>query len=243
MKQNKQPSAENGKKHNRTSGKRKKKQVARSSDKGKRQSAGSERKKRKPTGKAARQNRPQKRKGRNRRWRSFKSVLVELTLVLFIFCLLLIPVFRFLIVLPEAGGYAMSPTLQDGTRTLVYRQGKIKRFSLVYFTVPQRRDGTKTIRRVIGLPGERVEYKDERLFINGEEKVERFLASELLLAQEEKYRLTEDLSLKEILGTKEGVIPQGFYLVLGDNRVFSVDSREYGLVSEKEIIGVVALTF
>ncbi|MBL1225817.1 signal peptidase I [Enterococcus sp. BWR-S5] len=191
----------------------------------------------------SRGNKQTRKRNDKKRWQSFKNVLVELTLVLFLFGLLLIPIFRFFVVFPEAGGYAMSPTLQDGVRTMVYQQGKVKRFSLVYFKVPQRNDGIKTIRRVIGLPGERVEYKDECLYINGEEKVERFLGNQLLAAQEGGYTLTENLSLEEIQGTENGVIPQGYYLVLGDNRVFSVDSREYGLVSEEEIIGTVELIF
>lgn len=241
MKQKKQTTIRDERKPKKTSGK--KKQAAPSSAKQKRRLPANRKKKRKATLSHGKRKRQARKKDEKKRWRSFKNVLVELTLVLLIFVVLLFPVFRFLVVFPEAGGYAMSPALQDGTRTMVYRQGKIKRFSLVYFEVPQRNDGMKTIRRVIGLPGERVEYKAECLYINGEEKVERFLGSQLLAAQDGGYTLTENLSSGEIQGTENGVIPQGYYLVLGDNRVFSVDSREYGLVSEKEMIGTVELVF
>ncbi|WP_321386767.1 signal peptidase I [uncultured Enterococcus sp.] len=241
MKKKKQTTIRDEQKPKKTS--EKKRQAAPSSIKQKRKLPANRKKKRKATLSHGKSKRQARKKGEKKRWQSFKNVLVELTLVLFIFIVLLFPFFRFLVVFPEAGGYAMSPTLQDGMRTMVYRQGNIKRFSLVYFEVPQRNDGMKTIRRVIGLPGEQVEYKNECLYINGKERVERFLGSQILAAQDGGYTLTENLSLGEIQGTENGMIPQGYYLVLGDNRVFSVDSREYGLISEKDIIGTVELIF
>ena len=184
-----------------------------------------------------------KKKGVSKRWLSVKNLLVELMLTLFLFSLLLIPTFQYLIVVPQIKGYGMSPTLQNGKRTLVYRHGEIKRFSMIYFKVPERSDGLTNIRRVVGLPGERLTYRDDVLYIDGEEKAERFLAEQLLDAKDNSYTLTEDFSVESIMRDGTDTIPEDHYLVLGDNRTFSVDSRSYGLVSEKDIIGTIELTF
>ena len=82
------------------------------------------------------------------------------------------------------------------------------------------------IKRVVGLPGETIEYKDNFLYVNGEKYKEKFLGDEVI---------TEDFSLKELGYDK---IPKGYYLVLGDNRENSKDSRSFGLVKEKDIVGL-----
>lgn len=63
----------------------------------------------------------------------------------------------------------------------------------------------------------------------------------LTKAKSGNYQLTEDFSIADLC--KEERIPEGYYLVLGDNRSFSVDSRAYGLVSEQDIIGTIEQVF
>lgn len=81
------------------------------------------------------------------------------------------------------------------------------------------------IKRVIGLPGDNIEYKDNYLYVNGIKQIEKFL---------DKDMVTEDFSLSDLGYDK---IPDDMYLVLGDNRTNSTDSRNFGLVSKKNIIG------
>jgi signal peptidase I len=134
-------------------------------------------------------------------------------------------------------GYSMSGTLVDGEVVLVNKLADVQRFDLVYLRIP----GTKetTVRRVIGKPGENVYYKNSQLFINEEEKEERFLADYQRSFEQEGMLFTEDFAIKGLTGRP--TIPKGKYLVLGDNRPYSTDSRYYGLVDEKELIGVVEM--
>ena len=81
------------------------------------------------------------------------------------------------------------------------------------------------IKRVVGLPGEVVEYKDNYVVINGVTYKEPFIDSNIK---------TNDFSIKDL---GYDIIPNDMYLVLGDNRENSQDSRDYGLISKSEIIG------
>lgn len=169
-----------------------------------------------------------------------KKILLELISSLTIAVLVIYLVSLFTFVIPQIEGFGMAPNLKEPNRIFVNRLGEVKRFSLVYFHVPKRSKEVST-RRIIGLPGEKIAYKEDTLLINGQEQVERFLAEELQKAKKEGYQLTEDFSTEEIAGTELGRIPQGKYLVLGDNRSFATDSRYYGLVDEKEIIGIATM--
>ena len=74
-----------------------------------------------------------------------------------------------------------------------------------------------------------IEYKDNKLYVNGEE-VDDGLSDDII---------TNDFSTSD-LGSE--VIPDDCYLVLGDNRENSLDSRELGFISKDQIIGRTSLT-
>ena len=125
-------------------------------------------------------------------------------------------------------GDSMVPTLKEGQILLLnkytYRFNDIKRNDIIVIKVGK----SEIIKRVIGLPGETIEYKDNILYINGE-------------AVEDKYNTeTGDFTLKGICNCDK--IPEGKYLVLGDNRVVSSDSRIIGLIDKKEIIGKTSIS-
>lgn len=118
---------------------------------------------------------------------------------------------------------SMVPTLYDGDVMILnkigYRINGIDRFDIVVFNY----DKERLIKRVIGVPGDTVEYSDNKLYINGEYIEEDFTRED-----------TEDFLL-EVVGYS--VIPVGKYLVMGDNRPVSKDSRTFGLIDEDDIIG------
>ena len=110
-------------------------------------------------------------------------------------------------------------------RKVMEEATNIKRFDVVSLEYK----GSKyLIKRVIGLPGELVEYKNNTLYIDGERMGENFLDDETI---------TKNFSIKE-LGYEK--IPEDMYLVLGDNREDSLDSREIGLIKKDTIIGKVS---
>ena len=86
------------------------------------------------------------------------------------------------------------------------------------------------IKRVIGLPGEHVQIKDGKAYINGEELQENYLADDVVTEAEEGQFI--DL-----------VVPEGTVFVMGDNRSHSADSRRFGCIPYEKIEGKVVLRF
>ncbi len=98
-----------------------------------------------------------------------------------------------------------------------------------FFNPPQRgdivvfhiadREGADLVKRVVGLPGETVEMRDGRVYVDGELLKERYLTG------------FDDSNEPPTL------VPEGHYYVLGDNRAVSYDSRSMGPISQEQIIG------
>lgn len=126
----------------------------------------------------------------------------------------------------------MMPTLRDRNVVLVRKTDQIKRFNVVYF----RQGNTMQLRRVVGLPGESIAYKDDTLYVNGTVVEEKFIIDDINEAQRNGGQYTEDFTLQDLTG--KATIPETCYLVLADNRSYGSDSRQYGLVTEEQVIGV-----
>ncbi len=95
------------------------------------------------------------------------------------------------------------------------------------------------VKRVIGLPGDQVSYKDGNLFINGKAVEEPFL-----FGDDEVHtlnQLTNDFSLLELTG--EETVPEGHIFVIGDNRLGSYDSRHFGCITINQVVGKVNLRY
>ncbi len=131
-------------------------------------------------------------------------------------------------------GSSMVPNFEDGelllTEKVSYKFVKPKRGDVVIFRAPPSEacseDECEYIKRVIGLPGEEIRIENNHIFISGKELEEVYLQSNVL---------TEDGSF-----LKEGrafLIPPGNYILLGDNRSHSRDSREFGPIEIHNIIG------
>ncbi|WP_245186997.1 signal peptidase I [Enterococcus larvae] len=137
----------------------------------------------------------------------------------------------------KVDGYGMLPTLGASDTVFVSKQRTIRRFDLVAIETPNGKG--ISVRRIIGLPGENISYKQDRLYVNNEEKEELFIAEAIAQADASNSYYTDDFSLYKL--TKEHQIPSGQYLVLGDNRPYSSDSRYYGLIDKDDVIGVVTM--
>lgn len=143
----------------------------------------------------------------------------------------------------EVEGASMLPTFEDGDKVMVNKispQFKdYDRFDVIVFKVDKE---INYIKRVIGLPGDHITYKDDELLINGKKYEEPYL-EELKKELIDKGTLTQDFTLEEYLG--EVVVPDGSLFVLGDNRRFSNDSREpsIGFISMDIVLGTVNMTY
>lgn len=132
-------------------------------------------------------------------------------------------------------GDSMDDTLKDGQvlflSKISYRVHDIKRFDIV---VIKDIDDDLIIKRVIGLPGDDVNYKDNKLYINGKRVKDIYANGE-----------TGDFTLQNICEINNddcvAKIPDNMYLALGDNREVSADSRVKGLFSRKQILGKATL--
>ena len=124
-------------------------------------------------------------------------------------------------------GASMQPRIEDNERILVnkfiYRFQGVERGDVVVFYYP-RDPSVSYIKRVIGLPGDRVEIREGSVYVNAEPIQEPYLLPD--------YRDHYDMS--------ETTVERGHYFVMGDHRSSSMDSRSFGSVPEKYIYGKAA---
>ena len=153
----------------------------------------------------------------------------------FLSLVIYISVFFFMFSIGKMDGYSMIPTLNNKEVVAVSRRKSVSRFDLIYMNTPNGKG--KSVRRVIGIPGDEISFKDDELFINGNGKEEKYLIGKKKSVG--SMILTDDFTLDEVTGQTK--VPNDAYFVLGDNRKSSTDSRYYGFVSKKEVIGRVDL--
>lgn len=134
---------------------------------------------------------------------------------IYVAIILAVILIRTFIVTPiRVNGTSMYPTLDSGNFMILKKYDKdIERFDIVVIT----RGKEKLIKRVIGLPKEDVEYRDNELYIN-DEKIE------------ESYGDGDTSNFVDYCAKDE-------YYVLGDNREDSTDSRVFGCVKREDILG------
>ena len=148
--------------------------------------------------------------------------------------LIVVIIFTFVVAFQPVAGNSMHPNLKEGNVIAVskfaYKLGKPKRNDIV---VLKDKNNKSFVKRIIGLPGEKIEYLDNYLYIDGDAFKEKFLGEDIVTSS----FLFEDIC--SIEDCPKGVIPADMYLVMGDNRPQSDDSRnpEFGLVSKKQLKG------
>ena len=141
----------------------------------------------------------------------------------YLIIILVVVLIRTFIITPiRVDGMSMYSTLNDGDILFLEKYDKnFKRYDIVVF----KNGKDRLIKRVIGLPGDQIEYNNNKLYINGNYEEEKFLTNN---------QKTFDFNIKDI-GYKR--IPKGYYFVLGDNRTNSTDSRILGLIKQDRIQG------
>lgn len=156
-----------------------------------------------------------------------KEILKEIRVYLLLIVVVLL-VKMFLVAPIRVNGESMMGTLHDKDIMILdkisYRFSSIKRFDIVVVKY----NDDYLIKRVIGLPGEHIEYKNNKLYVNGKVLKENF-----------SHMKTNDFKLDSLGNSK---VPKNQYLVLGDNRVNSLDSRMIGFIKKNQIEGKTSFT-
>ena len=142
-------------------------------------------------------------------------------IVPYILIIIAVILIRLFVVTPvRVDGASMNPTLSNNQILLLNKMDKnYKRFDVIVFN----HNGNKLVKRIIGLPGDKVTYSDNKLYINDK------------LVKENYTRKDTD----DFISDK---VPSDMYFVLGDNRSNSLDSRYIGFVDKSDIEGVVNIS-
>ena len=176
--------------------------------------------------------------------------LLELIKIVFWAFLIIAPVRIFLFQPFFVQGASMEPTFENNQYLIVNELGykktevgvpgksffyvepfkKLKRGDVIVFRYPKNRSQF-FIKRIVGLPGEKIEVKDSRVTIYNSENPQGSVLDEKNYLPEST-RTSGDLILK---------LNENEYFVMGDNRMFSSDSRYWGPVSSSDVIGKVLL--
>jgi signal peptidase I len=152
----------------------------------------------------------------------------------------------------EIGDYIVVNKFAYGLRlpvagTKVVSIGEPQRGDILVFRFPKH-PSTSYIKRIVGLPGDHVAYRQGTVYINGAAVNKVFLKREVLLEGGAELLYTEQLgaqsfTMRRVEGREpfgpawETVVPAGEYFVMGDNRDNSTDSRAWGFVPDGLIVG------
>ena len=195
---------------------------------------------------------------------SFKNFLKEWGLFLLILSLLALSrIFFWSNVRVE--GHSMDPTLADGEILFVVKHLPIDRFDIVVATETDKDGTTKEIvKRVVGMPGDTIQYENDTLYINGKKTDEPYLTDYIKKFKEDKLQSTytgDDYDDNGVFFRKLAAQAQAFtvdsegspvftikllddeYLLLGDDRIVSKDSRQVGTFQKEQIQGEAKFRF
>ena len=157
-----------------------------------------------------------------------KAILIALILTFVIRTFLFAPF--------QVDGDSMLPNFHDGERLIaneiIYDLQTPKRGDVVIFHFDEQRD---YIKRVIAIPGDTVEMKNDQLYINGEATKEPYLASVKEQVHQMGLILTDDFG--------PFTVEDGHLFVLGDNRRNSKDSRMIGQIPYEQVVGRADVVF
>ncbi len=158
--------------------------------------------------------------------KSFFSFIWEITKVVVIALLIVLPIRYFLFQPFLVKGESMEPNFGTGDYLIIdqlsYRIREPQRGEVVVFKYPHL-PSQRYIKRIVGLPGETVEIKDGKLTISGAQLDESTYLSNLAYTDQREFKII--------------TLSENEYFVLGDNRIASSDSRVWGPLPRENIIG------
>jgi signal peptidase I len=174
-----------------------------------------------------------------RQAKKYLFIVWELLKIIIIAAIIVLPIRYFLFQPFIVKGESMVPNFHSGDYLIVdeisYRISHPKRGDVIVLKYPL--DASQRyIKRIIGLPGETVTIKDGKITVSSNEEdisgLDKKVKKSMVL-DEKKY--LPDLITTE--GNLQIVLSEDQYFVLGDNRQFSYDSRRWGALPKKDIVG------
>lgn len=148
-------------------------------------------------------------------------IVFAVAIFLFVYLLILQP--------HKIKGDSMQPNFPDAeyllTDKVTYRLEEPKRGDVIVFKAPTG-NGDEFIKRILGLPGETISITNGNVYLNGEVLEEPYLSDEIYTS-----------SASFLSEGKEVFVPKESYLVFGDNRPRSSDSRVFGFITKEDITG------
>lgn len=183
---------------------------------------------------------------------------IALTVVLYAVIML---AFKFTLANERVSGPSMQPTFEDGQKLLAVKHSNIQRGDVIILNAPDEA-GSFYIKRVIGMPGDTIQSKNNKMYINGKLYKEPFLKAGSKLKENDNniyagkgYSWTYDFTLSQLAKSPEyqqiysksylnkvkktNKVPAGTYFVMGDHRTVSKDSRLIGFIKKSAVVGEV----
>ncbi|MCW3778441.1 signal peptidase I [Levilactobacillus namurensis] len=143
-------------------------------------------------------------------------------------------------------GPSMEPNLDNAEKVVALKPAKIKHLSVIVFDAygedPSAKTHTNYVKRVIGLPGDKVASKNGYLYVNNKKIKQSFISETERTSGTGNWTLAS-LGKQNGWGKHVTVVPKGKYFVLGDHRSVSNDSRYWGFVDKDKVVGVVKVPF
>lgn len=175
--------------------------------------------------------------------------LIEFVVMLVVVVVAVQLLVKFVVSKDIVSGPSMQTTLENGDRLYSLRHKQVKRDDIVVIDAPDD-PGALYIKRVIGMPGDTISFKNDVLYLNGKKTNEPYLdrafAKKEIAAYASKQGLdpnsinfTINFNIATWPSTKSETVPKDSYFVMGDNRLISKDSRSFGFVKKNKVQSVV----
>lgn len=156
--------------------------------------------------------------------------LIDILTPSYVFFLLLYLIINLVVFPARVNGTSMLPTYQSGDVVLFLKPGSVERLDVVFVHITNERTNHFTdefmLKRVVGLPGDVLDIVQGRLVLNGTVLEEPYINGPML-----------STGLPCFSSVDCRTIPEGMIFVMGDNRNASIDSRSYGLVPSRDVVG------
>lgn len=198
-------------------------------------------------------------------WKKYLKMGIWLTIILVLIFGGISLSFRYIFSKNYVTGPSMQPNFSTGDKVISVRNSKISRGDVIILKAPDEKNKLY-IKRVIGLPGDRITSKNNKLYINGKYYRESFLKDGSKLKEplnsiygDMPYSYTYSFTINSLAQTPDwqkvynkpyllklrqsNRIPNDSYFVMGDHRTVSKDSRLIGFIDQKAIVGRVAVRY